>query len=193
MSDISESSRRQTSLLEILKQKISAYFSSAPVTNGVAGNGDTATHDASDSEAQFLLNLNKMRELTADEVMIPRADITAFKQDTKVSAVLRKVLKRRHTRYPVYKDTLDEVVGLIHVKDLMAFVCSKSAKMRQETNIVDVPGLMRDIPHVSPSMRALDLLEEMRIGKSHMTLVVDEYGGVDGLITIGDLLGRGRG
>ncbi len=188
MKDASESPSTGLTLLDSIKQKVSAYLKSSSDSSQNPSSGDVIYSDASESEATLLLNLNKLRSLTADELMVPRADIAAFKSDVKVDSVLNKVVKTRHTRYPVYKDTLDEVIGLVHVKDLLGFVQSNPTKAKKETTIAKVPGLMRDIPHISPSMRALDLLEEMRLKKAHMALVVDEYGGVDGLITIGDLL-----
>src|SRR3546814_1373197 len=88
-----------------------------------------------------------------------------------------------HSRLPVYRDTLDEVVGIVHIKDLLHYM-----RERNETGTFDLVDLVRRILVVAPSMRVLDLLLEMRLSRVHMALVVDEFGGLDGLVTIEDLV-----
>src|SRR3546814_15420345 len=88
-----------------------------------------------------------------------------------------------HSRLPVYRDTLDEVVGIVHIKDLL-----HDTRERKESGGFDLVDLVRRILVVAPSMRVLDLLLEMRLSRVHMALVVDEFGGIDGLVTIEDLV-----
>ncbi len=136
---------------------------------------------AIDSHERLLLgNILHLRDLTAYDVMIPRADITGVEVSTKL-ADLADVLQRcNHSRLPVYRETLDEVLGMIHIKDILPVL----AKGRE----VDLRHLLRRVLFVSPAIRVLDLLLEMRLKRVHMALVVDEYGGIDGLVTIEDMI-----
>jgi len=131
-------------------------------------------------EKALISNVLELRDMCAADVMVPRADIVAINDKTTQEDLFALFSERQYSRLPVYIDTLDNVIGSIHVKDIMATLA------RGET--LDVTALVRDIPIVSPSMRLLDLLLQIRKTRKHMVLVVDEFGGIDGLITIGDVL-----
>ncbi len=138
------------------------------------------TEPISDAERQLLNNVLKLRDLTVEDVMIPRADII----DIEVSATLEEVLElvREHprSRVPVYRDSSDNVVGLLTTKDLLMSIASGES--------FDMQRLLREPLFIAPSMRILDLMLEMRRSRIHMALVVDEFGGIDGLATIEDLI-----
>ncbi len=134
----------------------------------------------SDDERIILANLIKQRSQTAYDIMIPRADIVAVEIDTGLSELLKIAGQAGHSRLPVYRETLDEVVGLVHIKDLLS-----EAGRKQQFKLA---SRVRKVLFVAPSMRVLDLLLEMRQSRVHMALVVDEFGGIDGLITIEDLV-----
>jgi CBS domain containing-hemolysin-like protein len=138
------------------------------------------TPSVSDHEKQLLGNILKLRDLTAFDVMIPRTDIVAISKDTTEEELLDILAKNLHSRLPVYKESLDNVIGSIHVKDIISVLATGKK--------IDIPALIRDIPVVSPSMKVLDLLLQMRMTGKHMVLVIDEFGGVDGLIAIGDVI-----
>ena len=106
--------------------------------------------------------------------MLPRADIVAVEVETTIEEVLDIMAKEGHSRLPVYRETLDDVVGLVHIKDLLAY--------RQEPEQFVLADVVRPLQVVAPSMRALDLLLEMRLKRAHMVLVVDEYGGIEDLV-----------
>lgn len=131
-------------------------------------------------ERLLLGNILRLRNVTAYDIMLPRADIVAVDVDTGIEEVLDIMSKDGHSRLPVYRETLDEVVGLVHIKDLLAY--------RQYPERFVLADVVRPLQVIAPSMRALDLLLEMRLKRAHMVLVVDEYGGIDGLITIEDLV-----
>ena len=131
-------------------------------------------------ERALIRNILGLRDITAEDVMVPRADITGVAIDTSLDELVTDMVKDSHSRVPVYRETLDDVVGMIHMKDVLAHVHAGK----------DVPlsSLLREVLFVSPSIRAMDLLQEMRLTRRHLALVVDEFGGVDGLITIEDLV-----
>lgn len=118
--------------------------------------------------------------LTVSDVMVPRADIVAVDVSIERDELLNLIAEEAHSRMPVYRDNLDDVLGMIHIKDMMAGLASGEP--------FDTRKLLRKILFVAPSMRVLDLLLQMRIERIHMALVVDEYGGIDGLTTIEDLV-----
>jgi CBS domain containing-hemolysin-like protein len=131
-------------------------------------------------ERTLIANVFKLRELTAYDVMVPRADIVAVDNEVSFAGLMKIANREAHSRLPVYRESLDDVLGMIHVKDLLSYWTRE-----QEFKLENV---LRKVLFVAPSMRVLDLLLEMRKTRLHMALVVDEYGGVDGLVTIEDLV-----
>ncbi len=134
----------------------------------------------SPDESSLLLNILKLRDLTAYDIMVPRADIAAIPNDITLDALVRAIIDQGHSRYPVFRETLDDVVGMVHIKDVLC--------CRQGDRPFDMAALLRKVLFVAPSMRALDLLLHMRLSRIHMVLVVDEFGGIDGLVTIEDVV-----
>jgi len=143
-------------------------------------NGDLTADAAFAHERALLSNILSLRENSVSEIMIPRADIVAIDVTTSQSELLNLLSEKQNSRIPVYKDTLDEVLGTIHIKDILASL----AQGRE----IDIEDLLRHVPIISPAMSVLDLLMMFREMKKHMALVVDEFGGIDGLITVGDVL-----
>jgi magnesium and cobalt transporter len=130
-------------------------------------------------ERVMLHNVLSFGDTKVSDIMVPRTDISAVPVDVTLAELKAHILEQQHTRIPVYDETLDKVLGFIHIKDLMPMLSGeKSFDLRQ---------VMRDILFVPPSMRILDLLVKMRHAGSHMAIVVDEYGGTDGLVTMENL------
>ena len=127
-----------------------------------------------------LANILELRSRTIRDVMLPRADITCINVDASLHEVTEVLTKDNHSRLPVYKENLDDAVGMVHIKDVLAW--------SGRENEFSLKNIQRKILFVSPSMQVLELLLEMRAKRSHMALVVDEFGGVDGLVTIEDLV-----
>ncbi len=133
-----------------------------------------------DDERMMLSNILKLRHLTAYDVMVPRADITAVDLSVSLDELIATMSRAGHSRLPVYRETLDDVLGIVHIKDVLDFVTQDKP--------FELSDILRRIQIAAPSMRILDLLLEMRLSRVHMALVVDEYGGIDGLLTIEDLV-----
>lgn len=133
-----------------------------------------------DEDQRVLLeNILSLRNRTIYDVMVPRADIVAVDIAVALPDLIDAMTTGGHSRIPVYRENLDDAVGMAHIKDVLACRDEKSFRL---TNI------LRRVLVVSPSMQVLELLLEMRVTRCHMALVVDEYGGIDGLVTIEDLV-----
>lgn len=132
------------------------------------------------SERMLLLNILKLRDLTVWDVMIPRADIIAVEEEITKEELLKIYAETPRSRLPIYSETLDHIVGTAHIKDFLGQIARN-----EEFNL---PQITREVPIISPSMPVLDLLLQMQETRNHMALVIDEYGGIDGLVTLGDLL-----
>jgi CBS domain containing-hemolysin-like protein len=161
----------------------------------------------SPEESRMLKNILGLRERRVGDVMIPRADIIAVQQDIKLGELVRVFEGAGHSRLVVYNDTLDDPVGMVHIRDLIAFMTARAA-MDPEKNAkrkkplpagLDLKAvnlglplsgtkIVREILFVPPSMRAIDLLARMQATRIHLALVVDEYGGTDGLASIEDIV-----
>jgi len=131
-------------------------------------------------ELVLLQNVLELRNRTVADIMVPRADIDAVEISTPLPELIRRMNRSAHTRLPVYRSTLDHVVGMVHLKDVMA--------CWDDPHTVKLSNLVRRLIYVAPSMPVLELLLQMRVHRIHMALVVDEYGGTDGLITIEDVV-----
>jgi CBS domain containing-hemolysin-like protein len=131
-------------------------------------------------ESTLLRNMLGLRDINALDVMVPRADIFYVDQSDSMEQIIEKMTAASHSRVPVVNENLDQVEGILHIKDLL--------RMMQNNEKVNISSLLRQPIFISPTMRLLDLLQEMRLRRLHLALVVDEYGGTDGLITIEDLV-----
>jgi len=131
-------------------------------------------------ERQLLLNILELKDQTVADVMVPRADIIAAKVDASLADLVALITEEAHSRMPLYRETLDDAFGIVHVKDVLVWR-GRDADFSAST-------IVRPVLFVSPSMHVLELLLEMRVKRVHMALVVDEFGGVDGLLTIEDLV-----
>jgi CBS domain containing-hemolysin-like protein len=132
-------------------------------------------------ERVLLGNVLRLRDKTAYDVMVPRADIIAMPEDLTLDQAIRLIQREGHSRFPVYRGNLDEIVGMVHIKDVFAAVGRDAADF-------SLKAILRKPLLVVPTVPVLDLLLQMRAQRIHMALVVDEYGGIDGLVTIEDLV-----
>ncbi|MBO6947689.1 MAG: HlyC/CorC family transporter [Rhodospirillales bacterium] len=131
-------------------------------------------------ERLLVANILELRNLTIYDVMVPRADIVAIPITAPLQEVIEVATREGHSRLPIYSETLDDAQGMVHIKDVLGW--------RGRDNEFSLEKVQRRLLFVAPSMRVLELLLEMRVKRSHMALVVDEFGGVDGLVTIEDLV-----
>jgi magnesium and cobalt transporter len=143
-------------------------------------NGRGHPDEFSAQERAVLGNVLKLRDKTADDVMVPRADIMAMPEDFTLDQAIGLIQRDGHSRYPVYHGQLDNIVGMVHIKDVFASVGGEKP--------FDMKSILRKPLFTVPSVPVLDLLLQMRQARVHLALVVDEYGGIDGLVTIEDLV-----
>jgi hemolysin (HlyC) family protein len=158
-------------------------------------------------ERTMLRNILGLHERRLADVMVHRADIVAVKRDIQLGELLDLYESAAHSRLVVYNETLDDPVGMVHIRDLLAFMTAKArvsetakAKRKKpfpaglDLRAVDLAlplveaDIIRKLLYVPPSMRAIDLLVQMQASRVHLALVVDEYGGTDGLVSIEDLV-----
>jgi hemolysin (HlyC) family protein len=148
-------------------------------------------------ERAMLLNTLRFGKLTVEDVMVPRADIIAVEQSTNVAELMQVFREAEHSRLPIYQETLDDPRGMIHIRDLMSWITTEAETDQDgalDLGAVDMSrqvgaiNITREILYVPPSMPVLDLLLRMQLSRRHLALVVDEYGGTDGLVSIEDLI-----
>jgi CBS domain containing-hemolysin-like protein len=161
----------------------------------------------SPEESRMLKNILGLRERRVGDVMVPRADIIAVQQDIQIGELVKVFEGAGHSRLVVYDDTLDDPIGMVHIRDLIAFMTmrasvdpEKNAKRKKplpagldfKTLDLAMPlstaKIVREILFVPPSARVIDLLERMQAKQIHLALVVDEYGGSDGIVSIEDIV-----
>jgi magnesium and cobalt exporter, CNNM family len=135
-----------------------------------------------EQEHQMIHGIIEIGDKTVREIMIPRTDIVAVPHDAQLREIAKLFKEHRHTRLPVYDDNIDHVVGLIHTKDLLLFYTLSSSQK------FDMDKVLRPIGFTPEQKKVDELLNEMRVKKQHMMIVVDEYGGTAGLVTLEDLL-----
>jgi len=210
---------KQTELRWIERVKMRIGLAEAPDLRDVIAdalrNERELVKSFSPEERSMLRNILRIGDLRIEDVMVPRADIIAIDEDTPLAELLQVFEQAGHSRVPVYNETLDDPLGMVHIKDLMSWITAQSTKAggagrpkrapangnsgaqqpdKFDLKSVDLSktvskvGLRREVLFVPPSMAAIDLLLRMQATRIHMALVVDEYGGTDGLVSIEDLV-----
>ncbi|MHA6318103.1 hemolysin family protein [Altererythrobacter sp. CAU 1778] len=168
---------REPSLREQLEDAIDEHEEDHADEDESVPNGDLSS-----VERQMLRNLLHFSEHDADDVAIPRGEIIAVNADCSWTELVGQFSEHGHSRLPVYRETLDQVVGMVHIKDVFPFLADGKPPPDDWT------VLMRQPLYVPQSRNALDVLADMRSRRVHLAIVVDEYSGTDGIITIEDLV-----
>src|SRR6202000_1211410 len=127
-------------------------------------------HSLSGHERVLISNVLKVHDHTAADVMVARGDIVALDAETPFSEVVKYLVEQGHSRVPVYRETLDDVIGFIHVKDVLAPVANRRPAKLQ--------SMLRKVLVVAPSLPVFDLLVQMRQSRTHIAMVADEFGGI---------------
>jgi CBS domain containing-hemolysin-like protein len=149
----------------------------------------TAPDPPTAATGELVSQARAFQDLRVDDVMKPRADIVAIDRSCSFAELVARFVEAEHSRMPVYRETLDEPVGVVHVKDVFKLLARKTRKPRPEDHVLSGRhNLVRPVLYVPASMRASELLGQMRAKHTHMALVIDEFGGTDGLVTLEDLL-----
>lgn len=166
--------------------------------------GETVAQEAK----SMMVNIIEFSGLRVDDVMVPRVDIVAIDEADTMQDLLTKFIDANHSRVPVYRETLDGVTGMIHVKDFLRWMASRGVRKRRSAKpekasvaaqglsiaaaalatTVKQAGINREVLFVPPSMPATDLLVRMQASRTHLAIVIDEYGGTEGLVSIEDLV-----
>ncbi len=133
-----------------------------------------------DNQKTLLTNVLKTHDLRVSDLMVPRADIVAVEENISLHELRDVFRENQFSRIPVYKEDLDNIVGVLHIKDLLICLLEKRD--------CKISNLVRDVTIVPPGIPVMDLFLDLRDGKKHMALVVDEHGGIDGLVTINDIV-----
>ncbi len=154
----------------------------------VIGEHESAFRDIDVEQRELLLNTLAFAEKRVDDIMIPRADIEAVEIETAMPDLVETFCNAAVSRMPVYRGSLDDVVAMVHIKDVFRAVAGCEQKADTGKPPVTIDDIKRPILFVPPSMRLPDLLVKMRATRLHLAVVVDEYGGTDGLVTIEDLV-----
>ncbi len=138
-----------------------------------------------DGTKNIFKNVINLSDKCIEDVMIPRADIDAVSSDIKVNNLISFINKTKHSRIPIYKENLDKIIGMVHIRDLFERI---NNRLQSKKDLKISKTIIRKILFSSPSMKILDLLLKMRSEQIHMSIVVDEFGGTNGLVTIEDLV-----
>lgn len=132
------------------------------------------------NELALVSNVLGLKDLTAADIMVPRADIIAAKIDTSLEEFIDIFSHTHCSQIPIYKNTLDEVVGIVRVRDFLPYIKNPES--------FNIKHLLKEVIYVVPSIQLLELLVEIKASTNHLVLVVDEFGGVDGLVTLQDVV-----
>ena len=164
----------------IIKKLLTNESTKEDILNFIANQGnDNDVRDLNDNNEKSLIkNILQLNNKSVEDLMVPRSEIVALDHDQTYSQILDIIKEESHSRMPVYKKNLDNVVGFLHVKDFI----------KTNSNNFDVNLILREVLYVAPKSPILDFLETMRSSKIHLGLVVDGVGGVNGLVTIEDLV-----
>lgn len=156
------------------------------------GKDESAAPSAEEAEVDIVDQAEAFQSLRVSDVMTPRADIVALEISTPLIEVVQQFVEAEHSRMPVYRETLDDPVGVVHIKDIVRLI----APSGDDAEKAEPPPwreqvlhrIRREVLYVPASMRTADLLLRMRVARIHMALVIDEFGGTDGLVTLEDLI-----
>ena len=165
----------------LIKKFLSNETTKEEVLNFIATSDEDAslTKIGDNNKKSLIKNILNLTDKSVEDVMVPRAEIISVNKNQKINEILSIIKNETHSRMPVYDDNLDNILGFFHIKDLINNISDKNFHLE---------SLLRDILYVAPKSPILDLLKRMRSSRIHMGLVVDEFGGVDGLVTIEDLV-----
>ena len=165
----------------IIKKLLSSESTKEEILNFIASESEDKKHleDWNDNnEKNLIKNIFKLSEISVEDVMVPRGGIISVEKNQNYSSILSIIESEGHSRMPVFEQNLDNALGFFHIKDFITV---------NQFNF-NISSILREVLYVAPQSPILDLLKRMRLSKIHMGLVVDEFGGVDGLVTIEDLV-----
>ena len=156
---------------------------------GAADFGPASPEAPTAATGELVSHARAFQDLRIGDVMKPRADIVAVDRACTFNELVGRFVEAEHSRMPVYRENLDDPVGVVHVKDVFKLLARKTRRPKPDDHVLSGRhNLVRTVLYVPASMRASELLGQMRASRTHMALVIDEFGGTDGLVTLEDLL-----
>ena len=178
------SSSKSTWRIWLIKKLLKDYKNKEDILKIISEHSDlNKKNDYEDfddnNENKLINNIINLGEKSVEDVMVPRAEIIALKKNQNIKTILSIIETETHSRMPVFEHNLDNILGFVHIKDVLKNVNEKN---------FNIKNILREVLYVAPKSPILDLLKRMRLSRIHMGLVVDEFGGVDGLVTIEDLV-----
>jgi CBS domain containing-hemolysin-like protein len=187
MSDAAEQPSLLKRLMQIMRGEDASSAAIRESLEEVIEESERQSPALSQQERVMMTNLLAFGELQVRDVMVPRAEIVAVEENMALPELITLFRAGKHSRLPVFHETLDDPTGLVHVKDVMALLEMRAdGDYRLESS--SIARIKRPVLFVPPSMRALDLLLKMQTSHTHLALVIDEYGGTDGLVSIEDII-----
>ena len=165
----------------IIKKLLSSESTKEEILNFIASETEEKKHLADwdeNNEKNLIKNILKLGEISVEDVMVTRGGIISVEKNQSYSEILSIIESESHSRMPVFEQNLDNALGSFHIKDFI----------KVDQSNFNIGSILREVLYVVPQSPILDLLKRMRLSKIHMGLVVDEFGGVDGLVTIEDLV-----
>ncbi|MGB0922560.1 MAG: transporter associated domain-containing protein [Alphaproteobacteria bacterium] len=199
-SDIDSAEEAAPTLWERLKQLVGRGDSSAATLKesfeDVLDENEALSEALSPVERSMLTNIVSIRDARVDDAMVPRADIVSVPHDTSLADLIGTFHKVAHSRLPIYRDTPDDIIGMVHIKDVIGLwenaLNAETESARSQAMVAisgfAVTSVLREVLYIPPSLPVLDLLLQMQANRVHMAMVIDEFGGTDGLVTIEDLI-----
>ena len=165
----------------LIKKLISSEASKEEILNFIAKDDENKETDEleDNNEKNLIKNILNLSNKSVENIMVSRAEIVAVEKNQSIDKILLIFENKTHSRMPVYSKNLDNTLGFFHIKDLIKSIADKDFQ---------IDNIIREVLYVAPKSPILDLLKRMRSSRIHMGLVVDEFGGVDGLVTIEDLV-----
>jgi CBS domain containing-hemolysin-like protein len=152
------------------------------IQDAIEESSNDAGSNLTSKEKTILENILTINKLKAYDIMVPRADIICASHNASFDDLIKIINAESHSRIPIYRKDLDDVLGMIHIKDLIKLTS------KEMQNNFDLKSLLKEVLFIPPSMPVLNILLKMQSSKLHMALVIDEHGGTDGLVTIEDLV-----
>ena len=165
----------------LIKKLLNSDSTKEEILNYIASGENEKNQDepGDNNEKMLIKNILSLDDKSVEDIMVPRAEIVSIEKNLNIKEVFSIIENESHSRMPVYDSNLDNVLGFLHVKDLLTHYTNTNFHMH---------NIIRDILYVAPKSPILELLKRMRSSRIHIGLVVDEFGGVDGLVTIEDLV-----
>ena len=165
---------------QLIKKLISTESTKEEILNYITQSDIKNLNELEDNNEKSLINnIVNLKTKNVENIMVPRAEIVSIEKSQSYDEIMKIIETESHSRMPVYEQNLDNVLGFFHIKDLLKSISSKNFEMKK---------ILREILYVAPKSPILDLLKRMRSSRIHIGLIVDEFGGVDGLVTIEDLV-----